>query len=385
MTYGAEGTPTSQPPPYPGYPPPGYPQGYPPPGYPPPGYQQGYAQPGYGYYPPPGPQALKPGIVALRPLTLSDIFNGAVAYIRLNPKAALGMTTVVVVIAQILALLIQVGPLASLGALDPATFSATAGDDISDPTLIALILSSLAGAATTGIAAIMLSGLLTVIVGRSVFGARITAGEAWRRARGRLLPLLAFTALEVLAILIVVGIATGLTVAAYYAAGVGAAIAVGLILFLGVVALLVWGGTLLIFAPVAIVLERAGIVDAVTRSLALVRKDFWRVLGIWILGTMLAGVIAGAVSVPFSLVGQILLMTGQSTSGVVFSLVLITIGGAIGQIITAPFTAGVVVLLYTDRRIRAEAFDLTLQSGATNQAADSGDAIDALWLTPPRP
>lgn len=35
----------------------------------------------------------------------------------------------------------------------------------------------------------------------------------------------------------------------------------------------------------------------------------------------------------------------------------------IGQIVTAPFSAGVVVLLYTDRRIRAEAFDLVLQTG----------------------
>ena len=47
------------------------------------------------------------------------------------------------------------------------------------------------------------------------------------------------------------------------------------------------------------------------------------------------------------------------------ALVLPRVGGAIGQIITAPFSAGVVVLLYTDRRIRAEAFDLVLQTGAT--------------------
>ncbi|GFG62508.1 hypothetical protein MMUR_66440 [Mycolicibacterium murale] len=77
--------------PYPqqGYPPPGYPhQGYPPPGYP----HQGYPPPGY---PPPGyptlpPVALQPGVIPLRPLTLGDIFNGAVRYVRVNPKATLG-------------------------------------------------------------------------------------------------------------------------------------------------------------------------------------------------------------------------------------------------------------------------------------------------------
>src|ERR1700682_3027818 len=94
------------PPGYQGYPPPGY-QGYPPPGYPPPGYQgyppPGYPPPGYpppGSPPPPVPPALKPGVIPLRPLTLSDIFNGAVAYIRANPKATLGLTTIVVGAAE---------------------------------------------------------------------------------------------------------------------------------------------------------------------------------------------------------------------------------------------------------------------------------------------
>ena len=48
------------------------------------------------------------------------------------------------------------------------------------------------------------------------------------------------------------------------------------------------------------------------------------------------------------------------------AFVLLSIGSAIAQIITAPFDAGVVVLLYTDRRIRAEAFDLVLQTGAAH-------------------
>src|SRR5205807_1271709 len=156
MSNDAGGYPTAGPP-TPGYPPPGYPppgyqgdpapayQGYPPPGYPPPpgyggpppGYWPagGYPPPGYGAppggypppgYPPPGyppgygaPQALKPGVIPLRPLTLSDIFNGAVAYIRANPKATLGLTTVVVVAAQLFALVLSVGPFAVTGQLEP--------------------------------------------------------------------------------------------------------------------------------------------------------------------------------------------------------------------------------------------------------------------------
>ena len=87
-------------------------------------------------------------------------------------------------------------------------------------------------------------------------------------------------------------------------------------------------------------------------------------LGIRLLAMLVAGRGRGAVSIPFSLGGQIMLMGSDPTTTALIALVLVAVGGAIGQIITAPFTAGVVVLLYTDRRIRAEAFDLVLQTGA---------------------
>ncbi len=90
---------------YPGYPPPGYgrPANYPPPGYgsyPPSAYPpaSGYAvPPRYSSAPPNRFGTLTPGIIPLRPLNVSDIFNGAAAYIRTNAKATLGLTAIVVV------------------------------------------------------------------------------------------------------------------------------------------------------------------------------------------------------------------------------------------------------------------------------------------------
>ena len=105
-------------------------------GYPPPG----YGPPGYG---PPAAPALKPGVIPLRPLSLSDIFNGAVAYIRANPKATLGLTTIVVVVAQLLALVLSVGPLAVTGELPPSL----SGEEVSPGVLLGSSASSLAGAA----------------------------------------------------------------------------------------------------------------------------------------------------------------------------------------------------------------------------------------------
>jgi len=129
---------------------------------------------------------------------------------------------------------------------------------------------------------------------------------------------------------------------------------------------------------VAIVLERLPVFASIARSFALVRGSFWRVFGIRLLATIVAAVVANAVAIPFMFAGQLLSIGASSTGVMLVALVLRSVGGAIGQIITAPFTAGVVVLLYTDRRIRAEAFDLVLQTGAPGVPVAS---TDDLWLT----
>jgi hypothetical protein len=393
---GGFGQPGPPPPGYPttGYPPPGYP-GYPPPGYQgyaPPGYQ-GYRPPSYpGYppagYPPPGylplgyaaappmQPALKPGVIPLRPLTLTEILNGAIAYIRTNPKATLGLTAVVVVIAQILALILQIGPLAVTGEL-----GVLRGEEASTAAALGSSASGIASGITTLFSSILLSGMLTVIVGRAVFGSGITIGEAWQRVRGRLLALIGFTVIWpggaiVLGVIVVVILAVAASVG-----NAAAAFALGIPLGLGSIALLVYLWTVLSFAPPLIVLERIGVFPAIARSIKLVKGDFWRVLGIRLLATIVASVVAGAVSIPFSLTGQLLLLTAESTMTTTIALVLVAIGGAVGQIITAPFSAGAVVLLYTDRRMRAEAFDLVLQTGAAIAPGAAPDSTDHLWLT----
>ncbi|WP_370073007.1 hypothetical protein [Mycobacterium sp. Root135] len=384
------GGPTAPPPP--AYPPPGYaqvpPGYYPPPGYAPPGYPPPsgyYPPPGYSGYPPPGyppmgpPPALKPGIIPLRPLGMGDIFNAAVSYIRANPKATLGLTTVVVVVAQVIALLLQIGPLATSGLLSPGLGEYGQSDptEMSEGSIVGLLLSTAAGGVTTVFAAIVLSGLLTVVVGRAVFGATIDVGEAWRRARGRLLPLLGITALEMVGAAVLIAVVVGVVFAVVELVGGAAAFVVGALLGLAVLAAIAYLYTVLSFAPTLIVLERIGVGAAITRSFRLVRGDFWRVFGIQLLAVVVAGMVSGAVTVPFSLVGQVMLAVGESTGTIVIAMVLISVGGAIGQIITAPFSAGVVVLLYADRRIRAEAFDLVLQTGATGAVGSTDD----LWLT----
>jgi hypothetical protein len=372
---------------YPGYPPPGYgpPANYPPPGYayPPSSYPPapGYAvPPGYGAYggaPPHRFGTITPGIIPLRPLSISDIFNGAAAYIRTNVKATLGLTAIVVVSTQIITLIAAVGPLAAASRLRTASPDDLTGGDIAAWTMSAA-LAGLVG----WLAGVLLSGMLTVVVGRAVFGSTIGPGETWAKIRGRLPALIGLVALELVGLILLAGL-VGLIIGAVGAAGnAAAAVVIGLPLALASIATVVYFYTMLSFAPVLIVLERLPVIDAITRSFALVRNSFWRVLGVRLLTWVVVVLIANAVAAPFNFVGALLVgPTGTSLIGATVGAV----GSAIGRIITAPFSAGVVVLLYTDRRIRAEAFDLVLQTGAAGGPAYTRPpaSTDYLWLTRP--
>ena len=64
----------------------------------------------------------------------------------------------------------------------------------------------LAGAVATWLSSLLLSGMLTVVIGRAVFGTTITVGEAWRRLRPRIWALIGFTVLEVIAAIVLVTI-----------------------------------------------------------------------------------------------------------------------------------------------------------------------------------
>jgi hypothetical protein len=382
--YPAWGQPAAYSPP-PSYPPPGYasypptsqpPTSQPPPNYPP---APAYALPyGYGNPPPQGFGVRTPGIIPLRPLSLTDIFNGAAAYIRTNLKATLGLTAIIVVTTQIITLIAAAGPLAAASRLRTAPADELTGGDVT-----AWLLAAALAGLVAWLADVLLSGTLTVVVGRAVFGSTIGPGETWARIRGRLPALIGLVAVECVGLVMLCGL-VGLIVAAVGAAGSAAAgVLIAFPLVLVSIATVVYFYTVLSFAPVLIVLERLPVIDAITRSIALVRNSFWRILGIRILTWLVVTLIAGAIAAPLNFLGP--LLAGSNGSPLIGATVG-AVGSAIGRIITAPFSAGVVVLLYTDRRIRSEAFDLVLQTGAAGGAARNQPAAstDYLWLTRPR-
>ena len=292
----------------------------------------------------------------MRPLSLSDIFNGAVAYVRANPRATLGITTAVVLSTSVIGFLIE-----HLAPLAP-------GD-------IGMLVGILTGATAALLATILLSGMLTVVVARAVQGSPITVGETWQRVRGRMPALIVLTLLEILAVVLLIG-AVILTIAGIArAAGSAAAVLLGFPLVLLLIAALGVVFTLLSLAPMAIVLERRSVPASVARSVALARPQFWRIFGIRLLASIVAALVAIAISVPFEFAGQFVSVGDGPEAPAILQATISTIGEAIGQIITTPFTAGVAALLYVDARIRAEAFDFVLQN-----ASAGGPTADDIWL-----
>jgi hypothetical protein len=379
----------------PGYGPPGYgPPGYGPPGYGPPGYGQApgsaFGQPGYGpgagYGAPPGgwappPQAPKPGVIPLRPIAVGEILDGAFTSIRRNPKATLGIAAVVLTISAIITTSLEVLLLSQLG-LNTGTDQTLTSAQLAGM-LAVVIPSGLTAVILAFIVQILLTGLLTAVVGRSVLGDRITAGQAWRIALPRLPALLLATLLTGLALIGPwAGLAAVLIVLGVAGAPGGALIAIG---FLGVIASLVldvWFWTMFSMSAAAVVLERQGPARALGRSWRLVRKSFWRVFGILVLAGIIVLVASSVLRLPFTVISAAFSSgsapLAQAIQPSVASLLIGAVGGIVAGAITQPISAGVTVLLYVDLRMRREGLDLALQT-ATSDGQAPADDFATVW------
>lgn len=306
--------------------------------------------------------APKPGVVPLRPLALGEILDGAVTYIRRHPRVVLGTSAVLAVVAHLIGV-----PLRELFAPDvPVPSGPTA--DLAD---IGNVVSAQASASVplsvvTGLATTVLTGLLMVVVSRSVLGAPVDGAEAWRAARPRLLGLVGVTLLTGLlaGLVAVVGMVPGFLLLAVGAGPVAVAVLVlGAIAGL-VAAAAVWVG--LSLAPAVYVLEGGGVVDALRRSWALVKPRFWPVLGVTALAWLIANVASVIVAAPLALLAGA--AAGFSSAGATTGLLAVllgALGGIVAMTLVTPFQAGVTGLLYVDQRMRREGFDIELQRAAT--------------------
>jgi hypothetical protein len=308
--------------------------------------------PGYGWGPQ-IPQAPRPGVIPLRPLGVGEILDGAFTTIRRYPAATLGLSAAVMLVVEVIRVVVSYDLLHGV-ATDATTNASTS--------TVELVVGLASLVATT-----LLSGILAAIVGQAVLGRPMGAGDAWRATRAVFWRLLGATLLISLigAAIVFVGAVPGIALLIAGVEGGGVAVLIIGILVAGVFALYV---TLsLTFTTPALMLEKQGILTSMSRSRALVKGSWWRVFGVILLAGLIGLVVSGIIAVPFSALGGGLnvLSANSANSHLTFSALLLTsIGALIAATLVRPFESGVIALLYLDRRMRAEALDLTLQRAA---------------------
>ena len=386
-------------------PPPGQPA-YPAPGYPPPGYgsQPGYGQPGYGSQPGYGQPgygqragwnaAPAPGGIPLRPLSLGDILTGAVTCMRRNPAATFGLSAIVMTLYGAGTAVfeeVEQSELSKLGALSgqqptQAQVNHLFGGFVGVllPVTLGLALLSLLLTAT-------LTGMLSVVVGRTVLGHKTSLREAARTGRAG-----AVIAASLLLLLIAICVPVPVAVVVVVLALLHLAVIAVLVGVLGGMASIVLGLLLVIrlcLTLPALVLEGISPPRAIRRSFELTRGSYWRMFGILLVTELVVGVAAGLVSLPFtigsfaasgysSMFGAGTLTASYHVSAA--TVILAAIGSIIAGAITTPVTAGALGLLYADLRIRREGFGQALRDAAEEQHLTGGE-LAAVWRTPPPP
>lgn len=327
-----------------------------------------------GWTPPP-----KPGLIPLRPLTLGDILGGAFQVLRRNPKPTFGfallmslVSTFVVGIVSGVVMFFAIERIASAPAEDRDTISA---GTIALGGITLLVASVLTIALST-----LVQGIISIEVTRGALGEKHTLRGLWSVAKGRLLALVAWTLLVFAAVMLVLLVIAALVAVVFVAVGTTAGIVTivvaVLLVSLGGTALSLWLSTKLAFVPVAIVVERRSIVDAIRRSWRLTIGHFWRILGITLLVSVILSVALQIVSLPISFLtpfASILVNPNDSLEASLAVMLVLTVLSfallAVATAVTLVAQSAVPALLYLDVRMRSEGLDLELQRFVEDRAA----------------
>jgi hypothetical protein len=308
------------------------------------------------------------------------MLDGSFTAMKWNPKAILVPSAIVAAVAGLV--LAVISYIVERDLFTHVTVSSTSANTLTPSQASDLGITFIALAAAAGIvtffADTILTGILTLAVGHGVLGQQESLAGAWRATRSRIGPLLAAV------ILAAVLIGLGWAIAVGIAVGIGVALGAGAhLVAVGVLVAVVLGLAATVFAVIVairwslivpvVVLERTGPIKAMGRSWRLVRRSSWRVFWITLLTEVIVGLAGFIIRIPFSLVGGTSSLTaGFGAAGTTHPAApsaAATVASAVGTIIsdtlTAPLLAGVLVLLYTDLRMRREGMDIALQAAAT--------------------
>lgn len=350
---------------------PGWPQqGHQPPwGPPPPGPGSPYGTPypgaphGGPYNQPRYVAPPKPGIVPLRPLMFGEILDGSFQAIRRNAKAMLGAALLAQSLGAILAAVITAMTTTSAGSIEAWAESASPAEVASLG--VGILAAVMVVAFLTMFISAVLQGAMVVPVARSILNRRTGFRMMWALSRSRAGALVRVALLLLGAGLLGFGVLAGLAfVLVSSMEGTGALLLIPAVL--GFFVLFIWIGIKLMVAPAAVVIEELGAVAGLRRSWDLTRANWWRILGIALVVSIMVGIASQVVMIPVgfltSFLGAVASPTGsgeQAAAAVAVGVVTAVLGALVGALGYA-FQTSVMALLYMDLRMRKDGLDIVL-------------------------
>lgn len=284
---------------------------------------------------------VKPSIVPLRPLAVGEILDGGFAVARQHARLVFGVSLVlatVVALANVgLGLALRsVGDVITATGIGPTTFRGVG----------ALILAR----AVSAVFAAILTGIVAGLLAKELLGQPIDHRETLRATARRYKALIAAGIL-----------AGGLPYAPF------AFLLIGVVGWVPAVVLGVYLWSQLALALPAMVLERLGPIAAIKRSWSLVKGAFWRIWGIRALAYLAASIAGSVLALGFTSRAAWERQHDEVVSLV--ATVPAVIGEALAWMVVQPVLAGTIVLLYIDRRMRAEGLDIQLDRATRATAA----------------
>jgi len=217
--------------------------------------------------------------------------------------------------------------------------------DISGGTLAAVLAAMVVLVPLAAVGAATSVGAVTFQVARAYTGAPVTTGDALRRGLNRSMAM------------------------------IGAYVVVGILAMFGILAFIigffvVWISAFAV-AP-AVVLERRGPIEALSRSWQLIKGAWGEVFLVVFIAGMIAALPGSAVGM-MAMIGGLVLSGGDPDQ----MMAIQGVGQVLSQItrtLTVPFSLGVTVLLYYDRRVRTEALDVQMMAESLPPAAAAAPA-----------
>jgi hypothetical protein len=297
----------------------------------------------------------------LRPLGIGEILDRALKIVWRNARTLATVVLFVVFPVQVVSTLISAS--ASPSSLNSGSTFGTANNSISTSDIGTLAAAGLATIVLGFIGSTLASGACFRAIASAYLGERTGWRDSLRFAFRRLPSILWVSFLAALL------------------AGLGfiACVLPGVYLWVGYS----------VAIPVLLTESERGR-HALKRSRSLVRDFWWRAFAVVLLGYILSGIIDGAIS--GLLVGATSISRGStSVAAIVVSIVV----GTASKLITTPFIAAFVTVLYFDLRVRKEGFDLQLLAQrigvdpppglpiGTNGAEDAGSDRPPFWPPPP--